>query len=799
MPRLGLTPIDRSRVRLNAPSTRKYLAPLLLTLLVIAFYAPVVLLGRAFYLKDAQLVVYPMRLLLRSRLLAFELPQWLPQLDMGMPFLANPSNGVLYPLNLLLLLPAPWCVGVFIVSHAVIAIVGAWCLLRMLRVTPSASAVGAIAFALGGYMVSLTWVANYMMSLAWLPLVALTALRAQRSGRTSDAALAGLVWALQILSGEPQGVVLTGWFVVALAVAFPCRLKQKLRRLLSVGVSVGFAICVALPQILPALELIPRSRRAAGILLSEASHWSLHPLRLLELLVPNLFGNPIRFDEFLGYFMDNEESLLNRDPWIASPYFGSAVLMFAVVGLLASRARHRYWVRALGLLLILAILLALGRHSPVFALYFRHVPMAQYFRYPAKIFGLAAAILPLLGAAGIDAWRSKPTLRLPSTVALLSGVVLLSGLVLSPIAARALHERRPAITVDEATRILRHALTFELVFVILVAVLLVLARRSFHRIHLVLLLGVAGLEIVYSNWGAYATVPARVYAEPELAKKLRASTPSGEPARMMHDVAALDIPEIASASGFVQAEAISNSLMKDLGVNFGISYADSYLSSEEGTKYEFWRNIGPFRRQMLDVFGVRYLVLPSHLPIGAASELHALHGIRPIGAVVYENTHALPFAYVVSTVMRVNSQDEAQLVLRDPRVARGLLAVVDGLGSELKSDNAPERIGGCHLKAPPNDRMLLECDLHKAGYVIVNASYHPNFSAKVDNASAPILRANAFVMALMVSPGKHQLELEYSEGSFAPACVASLCCCMLCLLLLYRTHRMSQGRTLPLI
>ncbi len=765
-------------------------APILLTLVVILFYAPVVLLGRVFYLKDAQLVVYPTRLLLRQRLLAFDLPQWLPQLDMGMPFLANPSNGVLYPLNLLLLLPAPWCVGAFIVSHAVIAVVGAWCLLRALRVTAAASAIGAIAFALGGYMVSLTWVANYMMSLAWLPWVALMAWRAMRSRRISDAALTGLVWSIQILCGEPQGVVLTGWFIVALVLGFPCRIKQKWRQLMLLGISACIAICVALPQILPALELIPRSRRAAGIQLSEASHWSLHPLRLLELLVPNLFGNPIHFDEFLGFFMDNEDSLMNRDPWIASPYLGSAVVMFAVIGIVAARRRHRYWVRALGILLILSILLAIGRHSPIFALYFQYLPAARYFRYPAKIFGLAAAILPLIAAAGLDAWRSKPSSRLPGILVLILGTALLSGWTLAPIAARALHQLRPDITSNAALHTLRHALSLELCTIVLVGILLVLARRRPRRIYAALLFGVMAVQVIYANRDAYATVLPEVYSEPELARRVRSQTPNGEPVRMIHDVAALDIPAIASAEGLVQAKAISNSLMKDLGINFGIDYADSYLSSEEGPKFDFWRNIGPWRRQMLDVFGVRFWVLPPRLPIGSGSELRVLDDTGPIGATVYENPNALPFAYGVSTLISVNSQAEAQRALRDPRVARGALAVVDDLYSELPADKSPERIGACHLSAPLGNRIDLECDLLKDGYVIVNASHHPNFKGHLDNALAPILRANAFVMAMHVPKGRHRLNLVYSEESLGLACAASLSCCMLCILLVFRANRM---------
>jgi|GEM_PF-3035730 len=794
MARIALRMTECFAFRGNALLARRYVTPIVLTLIVIAFFAPVVVLGHAFYLKDAQLVVYPTRLLLRSRLLAFELPQWLPYLDMGMPFLANPSNGVLYPLNLVLLLPAPWCVGLFIVSHTVIAIIGAWGLLRSLRVTAAAAAVGAIAFALGGYMISLTWVANYMMSLAWLPVVALMALRSMRSGRISDAALTGLVWAVQILSGEPQGVVLTGWFVAALVIGFPSRPTRKWRQIVLLGFSTVIAICVALPQILPALELIPRSRRAAGIQLSEASHWSLHPLRLLELLVPNLFGNPIHFDEFLGFFMDDEGSQLHRDPWIASPYLGSAVLLFAVVALVATRTRHRHWVRSLGVLLVLSVLLAVGRHTPLFALYFEHVPMAQLFRYPAKFFGLPAVILPFLGAAGFDAWRSKPSMRLPWYCALVFLIAMLLGLAASPSAARALHELRPVVTVQAAAHTLRKALCIELGLFTVVGVILLLARRKPWRIYPLILVSIAAIQVIRANLGAYAAVPGHIYSEPSLAKRIRAQTPVGESSRMMHEVAALDIDGLNSADGSVQAQAITDSLMKDLGIVYGIGYADSYVSSEEGAKFEFWRNLGPWRRQMLDVFGVRHLVLSPQIPIAEGSGLHLLDGIGPIGAVVYENPSALPFAYGVAGVRVVSNQAEAELAVRDPRVARGVLAVVDGSDTEIQSNYQTERIGACHLIAPLGDRIDLDCDLRKDGYVVVNASHHPNFSAELDRVSAPILRANAFVMALKVPTGKHRLSFEYSEASFAPACAASLFTCLLCLLLVYRTSQIPKDR-----
>jgi hypothetical protein len=163
-----------------------------------------------------------------------------------------------------------------------------------------------------------------------------------------------------------------------------------------------------------------------------------------------------------------------------------------------------------------------------------------------------------------------------------------------------------------------------------------------------------------------------------------------------------------------------------------------------------------------------------------------------VGAAVYENPHALPFAYAVGSVVFVQGQADAQVAMRDPRVARGLVAVVDGSAPETPPAVDFERVGTCHLLAPLGDRIDLACDLRKAGYAIVNASHHPNFTARLDGVPVSILRANAFVMATRVSAGTHRLSFEYSEPSFVPAATASFFACVLCWLLVHRESRRSS-------
>ena len=778
-PRTCGTSVNHQRL-----TTRSSLAWLWLSVLALLFYSPVVLFGRVFCLKDTLLVVYPTRLYLRERLSQFDLPEWLPHLDMGMPFLANPANGVLYPLNVLLLLPAPYCIGLLIASHAVIAVVGAWFLLRKLGVTPLSSSVGALAFALGGYMVSLTAISPYMMSLAWLPVVAVLMLRSLRSRSVRDVALAALALSTQILVGEPQGVIMTGWFVFALALSHPTGGLARWRFALPVASSAGLAVIVALPQILPALELIPQSRRASGISLVAASHWSFHPLRFLELLVPRLFGSPLEFNHFLGFFMDDEGPLGHRDPWIHTPYWGSVLLLFAFVGLKSPRVRHRYWTRPLGILLGLVILLAIGRHSPVFGVYFNFVPGAKLLRYPAKFFGLVATILPLLAAAGLDSWRSNPSLRLPRFGVLTLALALLAGWLFAPTLANALHPLSREVSLDATKATLKLAIGSELLLVIAASVLLVRAsKRSTPLLHK----GLAGLlvfQVLRVTWGAYCTAPPDLFAASDYTHAILASTPEGEPPRLMHDAANLNIAGLDAASPAFQAGVFAHSLFKDIGIAQGIGYADSYVSSEEGAKYEFWRNIGSYKRQMLDVFAVHHLGLPADSNLPMNSGLVRLDEFRDPSATLYENRTALPFAFAVASVAFLRDNGDAQLMLRDPRLARGLFAVVDGADVDRRELGDLARVGVCRAKLPLTDRIDLECDVQRDGFIVINESFHPNYSAKLDGVPTLIMRTNAFVMGVKANAGKHRVSLEYAESSLLPASIASgivlgLCCVLI--------------------
>jgi hypothetical protein len=735
-----------------------------LGLCVLGLFSPVVLAGRVFFLKDAQLWFYPSRLALRARLASLDVPEWLPGLDLGTPFLADPGNGTLYPPNVLLLAPAPYCVGLFLVAHVLLAAFGAERLLRSLGTGRAARVFGALGFALGGYLVSMTWSGVYLLSLAWMPLVAWLAVRVLRRRRPADAVWMALALGTQILSGELQGVWLTGWIVAALVIARPGSWKRKQAGVGWLAGALLLALCFAAPQLLPTLDFLPASRRAAGIDVTEASHWSFHPLRALELAVPWLFGNPLNHAGYLGYFMNDEGGSLHRDPWMVSPYAGSLSLAFAALAFVRTRPRHRWWTRALASVGLFGLLLAVGRHTPVFGAYFSLVPGASFFRYPAKFFGLVALCLPLVAAAGVDSWtRSAKSLDVTARVAAGLAGVLLALRLAAPLAAGRLIELCPELPAGTVATTLERAIDIELGIVVLSAVVLFVIVRRTPRFGAAAASALLAIQLGRAQLGAYETAEPEIYARPPLAERIVESAPAGEPPRLLQPLPALDVPGLDAMPGPERAKILSAALMKNTGILFGVGYPDTYSAAGSPRHRAVFAALDDVQRAALDLFSVRFVVLPKTESVPRGSGLEQLDGVGEIGGVAYRDAAALPLARPVSEVVAVGSPDAALRSLRSPEVLSGRAIVLEGEAGALPP--ASRSLGQCRPSRLDGDTVDVACRLEHDAWVVVNVSHHPSWSATVDGEPTDIVRANAIVMALRVPAGSHELRFLYSEPS----------------------------------
>jgi len=199
------------------PSTQRDAAALVvLAASVCALVPQVVLLGKLPDNLDFWLQEYVQLGILHHWLSAGELPLWNGQLAAGTPHLADPQSAVLYPITTLpLLLFGPaGAARLSIPLHHFLAGAFTYGYARQLGRGRAAALAAALVYALAPHFAPLSNATYLQQSAAWVPAIlwALERGFSRVHGRHSlwPFAIAGLLWALQLLRGYPQTWYVTG-------------------------------------------------------------------------------------------------------------------------------------------------------------------------------------------------------------------------------------------------------------------------------------------------------------------------------------------------------------------------------------------------------------------------------------------------------------------------------------------------------------------------------------------------------------------------------------------------------------
>ncbi len=448
------------------------LAAAILALYAFALYARLLLGQRVLAEGDLLLYFAPYRDYAAEALRGGRIPFWNPYLFAGAPFLANPQAAVLYPLHWpLAWLSAHQQIVWSAAIHVWILGLGGYLLVRRIGGEWPATLAAALLLQGSGFVGGLIGHLNQLNGVAWLPWLLLLATPPQegwtRRSNLLDALWLALVVALMLLAGHTQttyiNLVGAGLWLLLLGVRSVRRARRAAVGSAAVGSATVDSVAVrphwwtglddagllvarfagacllgallAMPQLLPMLELSGRGLRSGGLSYAEATSFSLQPTKLLWSLLPSYglarlsthFGMPA-WSEFLA--------------WV-----GLIGLALAVVALLAWRKRGTHVQAGVGLLTaggaLLALsgfLLALGRWNPLYWLLYQVVPGFDLFRTPARWMMLYTLGLALLAAAGVAALRSRPRTR---TLALLLPFLLALELLVASLALPSAHATAP--------------------------------------------------------------------------------------------------------------------------------------------------------------------------------------------------------------------------------------------------------------------------------------------------------------------------------------------------------------------
>ena len=360
-------------------------AALLLALLYAGLALPLLAGTQRLVLRDTLVTHRPLKAFGAGELAGGAVPVVNPTWALGQPFAGNPNALPFYPGNLLyLVLPFELAFHLHFVLHGLLAFAGARQLARAAGAEPAGALLAGATYAGSGYLLSTWSFYNLLAVAAWAPFV----LAGILAGTRRATLLAGLACGLMLLGGEPVSAALVAPAMAAVGIArFGWR--GGLARALAVGL-LGLAI--AAPQIVATARVLPASVRALeGVDPTIGAAQSLHPARLLELLLPLPWGWPSDFGRF-GFWSKRVTPFV---PYIFSLHVGVVGLGLALAG----AARARIWAGLAGAGLALAWL---GGVAPALL----SALSAGIFRYPQKFllwFSLGAAVAAGLGMARVVA------------------------------------------------------------------------------------------------------------------------------------------------------------------------------------------------------------------------------------------------------------------------------------------------------------------------------------------------------------------------------------------------------------
>lgn len=367
-----------------------------------------------------------------------ELPLWTPEIHGGYPLLANGQVSFFYLPHLLLrqFLSGAIVINLSLWLHTSLAVAGMYGWLRSNRIAVVAACAGSLLFVFGGAMSARFALANFFIPLTWVPLLLFLLQRFYVQGEVRSLWWWTLASALQVVSGNPQAIVLSILaellFLIVLLVE-----KFSVRRTLAVAAASLCVGLITLPQTLLVWQILPETDRASGLDREELLDFSF-PMRALRGIVePHPFGHTTAYRGPKG------------EAEIAA-FLGPVAALLAVVGVFlgrvkASRLRNtdadsrlaeasdevqageataRVWWFG-SLLVILSFPLALGVDSPIYHWAVDNTPQ-RFFAIPARYFVLThfgLVLLAVLGLQSLKAYARSSVLTVVFFAALLVPIV----------------------------------------------------------------------------------------------------------------------------------------------------------------------------------------------------------------------------------------------------------------------------------------------------------------------------------------------------------------------------------------
>ena len=748
---------------------------LLFLILPVLAFPEIVFGNQTLYWSDLSWIHYPRHIFAAEEWLAGRVPLWDPYQHNGLPFLAESQVGTLYPVSVIFLSPLSPSLelSLFILIHFTLAALFTYVLARSLEIENVGAIVAALAFGLGGFLMAQVANLNIMTGATWFPLILYGVIQTTYRRNWLVAMLAGIPIALQVLTAQPQIVfysliTICGYGVYRIIADFHTnknstndKVKQAFHTILLLTVIITSGLLLAAPQLLPTLELQQLSVRSEERGLEFLTNNSLPPEMFLNLLVPSAFGNNVTGFKVGDPF---QEDFI---------YIGFIPLLLTFFSLKQRRKRNMLFFL---FLLIVGIVLAMGRMTPLYQYAIQYLPGFSLFRIPSRWLMVVNLALAILAGYGLETIWQKGISKRQSIIIgsllfiIIAGVSLIwifrTGLQswsqanLSEFHQKLLFaflSRSFAIDPIYQDRLVMGGVTaltspiFLFIFNIFVAVVvysIFTMRRITRKVFNFLLIAVISIDLIAAGGTTInPTQPNSWWHQL-----------SGGGQYVLEHVDQARVFPLGMGSERLTTSHLGQYFPSVYRVRSAGGHGSSLMLDRTST---FLENAHPV--QAIRVLGVRYLLTEGQMGADVAATYPIAY--RDETSFVYENQTPLPRALVVHDAIQADSPKEALAYFEtanlDPRQT-----VILETGDERLLAPRPSTGSKATIINETPQHIEIEVNATADGYLVLLDTYYPGWVAHLDNRSTPIYRANYIARAIFVPQGEYTVQFEYRPLSF---------------------------------
>lgn len=726
---------------------------------------------------DITMVYSPYKLFFANSLKTYlELPLWNPYMFSGSPFLANPTSGMLNPLNYLFLVFNPDFVFgyLFIIDTTLIGIFTyAYC--RTIKISEHGSLLAAFSFAFCGTIGTRIYPGHLFIvdAFVWFPLILLFFEKIISTKKIVYIIPTAITFSLLIFSGHTQITfysIFISFFYLIIRGLYEYR--KKLSELIIIYSFAFFSLVCGLGlsaiQLIPTLEFSNLSVRSLGISYEFASNFSTHPYQLLSFILPNFYGSNVN-NTFWG--QGNE--------WESIAYLGMFPIILGAVSILSKKNKYIF---IFVLLAIFSVFFALGNHFYLFPIFFKHIPFFDNFRAPGRMLFIYSFSVSILAGYGFDAvceinlrkiknkllnWFNKILLSIAFLIQLL--LVYLYFNTGFNLYEKYILKNSYAVGINHIQ--LYNQLTADLLFLsLLLDAYLLLLYLFEKKIINILLFKYLVIAVVILNSFYYVNK----YIIMDFPRNIYKTTPIID--RIKKDKSLFRIFDFSREN---YAILNRNNLQSITGVDaIYLKNLQKYILSIGKYKYlpyDSYIDLTSIDNQnLLNLLNVKYLISNKKLNLKnysyvASAKIEIAKNITDLN-LLYVNNKLLPRAYIVQNSIVINNENKIiDLIKKGIDFEKFVILKKGPIVSNKLSTKSKVNI---QFYSP--NKIIVRVDTDQPGFLVLSEVWYPGWKAYINGKETEIFTADYILRAINITRGKSYIVFSYQPNSVKIGVIISL-------------------------